>query len=205
MTLQPEQFEQVKQQIINHVQTTFPEDKKSSAIEQINSMNEQQLEEFLVQNNLIKSGESQEQCIFCSILSGNIPSHKIDENETALAVLEINPLSRGHTMIIPKEHLSEISGEVEEFAKKLSLKLKKKLGAREIHKEESEMFGHKVMNLIPIYDDETLKGKRQPAPKDSLEILQTELTSEPEKIEEKEPEPQEEITDENTWLPKRFP
>ena len=47
--------------------------------------------------------------------------------------------------------------------------------------EESEMFGHKIINIVPIYDDKTLNGKRQPAPKDILENLQKELTQESKK------------------------
>jgi len=41
--------------------------------------------------------------IFNLILSGNIPSHKIYEDEFVYAFLDINPLSRGHTLVIPKE------------------------------------------------------------------------------------------------------
>ena len=210
MTLPPEQTDQIKKQIINQIESTFPEDKKTSAIQQIESMNDSELENFLAQNNLIKNSETEgEQCIFCSIISEKIPSYKISENESAVAVLEINPVSRGHIIIIPKVHVQEISKETQDFAKELSLKLKEKLSAKEMQIEESEMFGHKIINIVPIYDDKTLNGKRQPAPKDILENLQKELTQEskkeikekiPEKIEKKEI-----ISDKTHWLPKRIP
>lgn len=207
--LSKEQVEQIKQQIIDHIERSFPEDKKASAKQQVESMDEQGLEQFLMQNNLIKQGDPQ-QCIFCSILSGKIPSYKIGENGNAIAVLEINPISRGHTMIIPRPHVQEVSEETQDFAKQLSLKLKEKLSAKGMQIEDSEMFGHKTINIIPIYDDETLGGKRQPAPKKILEDLQKELIikeeSKPEEPEEKkEPEEPEIITDKEAWLPRRIP
>ena len=200
------QSEQIKQQIINQIESTFPEEKKVSAIQQIKEMNESELEEFLTQNNLIKSpGTGEEQCIFCKIISGQIPSYKISEDENAIAVLEINPISRGHSLIIPKPHVQEVSKETQEFAKQISLKLKERLNVKDTQIEESEMFGHKIINIIPIYDDKTLKQKKQQVPKDILESLQKELTIE---IKEKQQEPiiekKPEIISEK-WLPKRIP
>ncbi|MDP6387971.1 MAG: HIT domain-containing protein [Candidatus Pacebacteria bacterium] len=43
-------------------------------------------------------------CLFCKIIKGEIPSHKIYEDEHFLAFLDINPQSPGHTQIIPKKH-----------------------------------------------------------------------------------------------------
>ncbi|MHB1156217.1 MAG: HIT family protein [Phycisphaerales bacterium] len=43
-------------------------------------------------------------CIFCKIAADRIPSHKIYEDDHVLAFLDINPLSEGHTLIIPKTH-----------------------------------------------------------------------------------------------------
>ena len=208
MTLPSEQTKQIKQQIIQQIENTFPEEKKESAIQQIEEMNESELENFLAQNNLIKTSENEgEKCIFCSIVSEKIQSYKISENESAIAVLEINPVSRGHTLIIPKVHIQEISKETQDFAKEISIKLKEKLNAKSIQTEDSEMFGHKIVNIIPIYDNKTLEEKRQKAPKKVLEELQKELEiKEPEKqeevVQEKKPEI---ISDKNTWLPKRIP
>ena len=52
--------------------------------------------------------------IFSKIISGEIPSHKVYEDEHVLAFLDINPLSKGHTLVIPKEAvatLGELSDE----------------------------------------------------------------------------------------------
>ena len=43
-------------------------------------------------------------CVFCKIVGGTIPSHKVYENEHVLAFLDINGLSKGHTLVIPKYH-----------------------------------------------------------------------------------------------------
>ena len=45
-----------------------------------------------------------EDCIFCKIVRGEIPSAKVLENEKVLAFLDINPVSKGHTLVIPRAH-----------------------------------------------------------------------------------------------------
>ena len=43
-------------------------------------------------------------CIFCAIAAGEIPSFKVYEDDLVLAYLDINPFSKGHTLVIPKAH-----------------------------------------------------------------------------------------------------
>lgn len=55
-----------------------------------------------------------DECIFCKIVKGEIPSFKVYEDEKVFAFGDINPISPGHTLIIPKRHaqdLWEISGD----------------------------------------------------------------------------------------------
>jgi len=47
-------------------------------------------------------------CIFCKIIAGNIPSHKIFEDEDFVAFLDIKPNNLGHTLLVPKEHSKNI-------------------------------------------------------------------------------------------------
>lgn len=47
---------------------------------------------------------SMENCIFCKIVAGEVPSHTVYEDGDYLAFLDINPQSAGHTLVIPKEH-----------------------------------------------------------------------------------------------------
>lgn len=43
-------------------------------------------------------------CLFCQIVDGEIPSQTVYEDETTYAFLDVNPLARGHTLVIPKAH-----------------------------------------------------------------------------------------------------
>lgn len=53
-------------------------------------------------------------CIFCKIVAGDIPCHKLWEDDRALAFLDVGPLSEGHALVIPKQHyetLDEVPAE----------------------------------------------------------------------------------------------
>lgn len=200
--METKQVKQIKEKLISHIESTFPENKKNSAIEQIKSMNEKELEEFLEKNNLIKSNESQ--CIFCSILEGKVQSYKVAEDKNALAVLNINPLSRGHTIIIPKEHKKEISEQVQEFSKQVGILLKERLSPKKISVKQSNMFGHEIIDLIPIYEDNQELKSSKISPKE-LKNLQEFLIQSEKKQEIKEPKKPKLITEKDMWLPKRIP
>lgn len=47
-------------------------------------------------------------CIFCKIAAGEIPCHKVYEDENVLAFLDIHPHAKGHTVVIPKKHVANI-------------------------------------------------------------------------------------------------
>jgi len=47
-------------------------------------------------------------CIFCKIVEEGIPSHKVLENDKVLAFFDILPISPGHTIVIPKRHVSDV-------------------------------------------------------------------------------------------------
>ena len=72
-------------------------------------------------------------CIFCKIVKGEIPSHKVYEDENYLAFLDINPQSPGHTQLITKEHYRWVwdipnVGEYFEVAKKIAKAQQKAFG-----------------------------------------------------------------------------
>jgi histidine triad (HIT) family protein len=48
---------------------------------------------------------SEKTCIFCEIVEGRAHSHKIYEDDLTLSILDINPFSRGHSLVIPKRHV----------------------------------------------------------------------------------------------------
>ncbi|MFC7186447.1 HIT family protein [Halorubrum yunnanense] len=47
-------------------------------------------------------------CIFCSIVAGDIPARTVRETDDVLAFLDANPLSRGHALVIPKSHAQHV-------------------------------------------------------------------------------------------------
>ncbi|XP_021907349.1 LOW QUALITY PROTEIN: adenylylsulfatase HINT3 [Carica papaya] len=55
-----------------------------------------------------KSGSPENDCIFCKIIRGESPSLKLYEDDMCLCILDVNPLSRGHSLIIPKSHFSSL-------------------------------------------------------------------------------------------------
>jgi len=78
-----------------------------------------------------------ENCIFCKIIKGEIPSVKIWENESYLAFLDVNPMTPGHTILTPKKHTDylfdlnddeycELMKNVKEIAQLLKSKLNTK-------------------------------------------------------------------------------
>ena len=74
-------------------------------------------------------------CIFCKIISGDIPCMKVYEDDIVLAYLDINPDSDGHTLIIPKEHYKDINDipdktllHIYKTSKKIMKILEEKLG-----------------------------------------------------------------------------
>lgn len=85
-------------------------------------------------------------CIFCKIVKGDIPSYKIYEDSDFFAFLDINPLNPGHTLVIPKKHARwvwdvENVGDYYEVAKKIALAMKK---AFETDYVVSLVFGEEV-------------------------------------------------------------
>lgn len=68
-------------------------------------------------------------CIFCKIVKGDIPAHKVYEDDNYLAFLDINPVSIGHTLLIPKIHYRWVYdvpnfGEFWQVAQKLAISIK---------------------------------------------------------------------------------
>jgi histidine triad (HIT) family protein len=96
--------------------------------------------------------------IFSKIVSGEIPSHKIAENDQFLAFLDITPLRKGHTLVIPKKETDYIfdmdDAELAEmmiFAKSVSHKIKKVFPCRKIGVTVIGLeVPHAHIHLIPI-------------------------------------------------------
>jgi histidine triad (HIT) family protein len=122
-------------------------------------------------------------CLFCKIVGGELPATVVAEDERTLAFMDINPATRGHALVIPREHaadLLEIGQEdlaaVAAAAKRLAARAKEALGADGVNLINScgaaawQTVFHFHVHVIPRYRDDPLKLPWVPAPGDADEI-----------------------------------
>lgn len=205
--LTSEQTTKLKKQILSQIDSSFPEDKKIAAKEKIQNMNSEELEKFLEEN------QSNQESPFRLIIDKKIKSYKIAEDSDALAVLEINPISEGHTIVIPKNLIKDpkdLSPEILKFSEDVGKIIQEKLNPKNVSVSASSIFEETIINILPIYNNENLDSSRNSAKKEDLEKIQKKILEEI-KIENS---PKENITEEskfeqvdekNTWLPQRRP
>lgn len=106
-------------------------------------------------------------CIFCKLANGEIPARSIYEDEKFRVIMDMNPLSKGHCLILPKEHYKNLYDIPEDvlsdaiiLAKKMAVKMTKKLGATgfNIVQNNNESAGQTVfhfhIHLVPRYDND---------------------------------------------------
>jgi histidine triad (HIT) family protein len=55
-------------------------------------------------------------CLFCKIVAGNVPSRQVYADETAIAFLDLGPWSRGHTLVVPREHVADLVSDPPQLA-----------------------------------------------------------------------------------------
>lgn len=68
-------------------------------------------------------------CIFCKIVAGDIPAYRIYEDEKSVAFLDINPVSDGHTLLIPKQHHEKMIDTPDALVGELFVRVKKLMPA----------------------------------------------------------------------------
>lgn len=106
----------------------------------------------------------EENCIFCKIAAGEIPSATLYEDDDFRVILDLSPASKGHALILPKEHYrnlydldDELAAKALVLAKKMTLRLKEVLGCDgyNIVQNNEEAAGQTVfhfhMHMIPRY------------------------------------------------------
>ena len=116
-------------------------------------------------------------CIFCKIINGEIPAYKIYEDEDVLAFLDINPVSVGHTLIIPKKHVLDVMDIEDKLLVKIISKAKDIANLINVKLDSSgftlvqnngsvQEVKHFHLHVIPRYNK-----KIELEPKDAFEIL----------------------------------
>ena len=109
-----------------------------------------------------------ENCIFCKIANGEIPSRTLYEDDDFRVILDLNPVTKGHALILPKDHyrnLYEIddstAAKVLPLARKMAVTMTEKLGCDgfNVFQNNNEIAGQTVfhfhMHLVPRYDDDS--------------------------------------------------
>jgi histidine triad (HIT) family protein len=204
-----EDLENIKSKLLEHIKSNYDETQANEFTTKINSMNDEEFVEFLKQQGMLGEKAKQEQCIFCSMIFGDIPTTKIGENEKAIAILEINPISKGHALVIPKEHVESVEKfpeEVKLLAGKIKEKLIKTFNPKQIEITPGNIMGHYALNVFPVYNEEKIDSPRQKETPEGLAKIQEEIEEiQQEEIQPKEEIKEEEINEKNTWLPKRIP
>jgi histidine triad (HIT) family protein len=127
-------------------------------------------------------------CLFCKIISGDIPCYKVWEDDQFLAFLDIHPIKAGHTLVIPKIHspyLFEMNeaeySAIWNAAKTVSAKLKQVFQPK-TGKIGSIVYGldvdHTHIHLVPIDQSGDLSFKNaKPASKEELETTLAKLAN----------------------------
>ena len=106
-----------------------------------------------------------DECIFCLIAQGKIPSSKVYESDSLYAFLDLNPMQKGHTLLIPKKHAKDIfdldpalGSELVSAMQKISRAIMEVTGATglNIYQNNGRSAGQEVdhlhWHLIPRFD-----------------------------------------------------
>ncbi len=132
-----------------------------------------------------------EDCIFCKVANGEIPSKTLYEDEQFRVILDLSPVTKGHALILPKEHHANLFELPDEKAAKAML-LAKKMSARMIQKLKADGFNllqnngetagqtemHFHLHLIPRYqeDGQHITLKPGTVTQDELEEIKNLIT-----------------------------
>jgi histidine triad (HIT) family protein len=123
-------------------------------------------------------------CVFCAIAAGELPSFKVFEDDVALACLDINPFSKGHTLVIPKEHSCGLLDTSDETlaalmsrVKKIAAHLKEALGCDGFNILQNngaaagQTVGHIHFHIVPRLNGDALQFENTKGDMDALKAL----------------------------------
>lgn len=122
-------------------------------------------------------------CLFCKIVAKEIPAQIVAEDELTVAFMDINPATRGHALVVPRRHVTNLL-EVQDddltavmlAVQRLARRVIDRLGAAGVNLLNAcgsaawQTVFHLHIHVIPRYDDDPLKLPWIPAPGDPDEI-----------------------------------
>jgi histidine triad (HIT) family protein len=122
-------------------------------------------------------------CIFCKIVAGELPATIVDEDERTLSFMDIAPATRGHALIVPREHSRDLlSIDADDLAavglaaQRLARRVTDRLGADGVNLLNScgavafQTVFHFHVHVIPRYEGDPVRLPWVPAPGDPYEI-----------------------------------
>ena len=122
-------------------------------------------------------------CLFCKIVSGDLPATVVDSDERTISFMDINPATKGHALVIPRDHVSDLMQIGEDdlaacmaAAQRLAKKAKERLGADGVNLLNScgpaawQTVFHFHVHVVPRYADDPLELPWTPKPGDEEEI-----------------------------------
>ncbi|HEY1450687.1 MAG TPA: HIT family protein [Solirubrobacteraceae bacterium] len=126
---------------------------------------------------------AEQDCIFCKIVAGALPASIVDEDERTISIMDIAPATRGHALVIPREHSADLLSIGEQdltavtlAAQRLARRAKERLGADGVNLLNScgavafQTVFHFHMHVIPRYEGDGLRLPWVPTPGDADEI-----------------------------------
>ena len=124
-----------------------------------------------------------EDCLFCGIVAGDVPGQIVDSDENTVAFMDINPATRGHALVVPRNHSADLM-EIPDEDLSNTMVAAKRLARR--MREVLEPAGFNILNscgsaawqtvfhfhvhVIPRYEDDPLRLPWVPGPGDEKEI-----------------------------------
>ena len=122
-------------------------------------------------------------CIFCKIITGELPATIVAEDERTIAFMDIAPATRGHALVIPRAHATDLLSiplddlqAVIAAAQRLAVEAKRRLGADGVNLINScgaaawQTVFHFHVHVIPRYQEDPLKLPWVPTPGDPEQI-----------------------------------
>jgi histidine triad (HIT) family protein len=122
-------------------------------------------------------------CLFCKIVAGDLPATVVDQDDRTITFMDINPATKGHALVIPRDHASDLIEVPEEdlaacmaAAQRLAKKARARLGADGVNLLNScgpaawQTVFHFHVHVVPRYADDPLELPWTPKPGDEEEI-----------------------------------
>jgi histidine triad (HIT) family protein len=124
-----------------------------------------------------------EDCLFCGIVAGDVPAQIVDSDEHTVAFMDINPATRGHALVVPRRHSTDLM-DVSDDDLAYTMAAARRLARRMDETLEPDGFNilnstrpaawqtifHYHLHVIPRYEDDPLKLPWIPGPGDPDEI-----------------------------------